>query len=240
MRPLSYIGYLDNARGDPETYMGRMLADCVSGAHMDGAFYICHNPEEDDKKVHYHVLFVGECAKKVYAASWIQKVAGSALTLPRQSKLTDWLLYAIHDKTYLDNKGITKKWHYDRADVKCTDENLLLAAWASVGEDPAMCDVRNRIKLGIQQGSGITDAVIRANPRPNEVHGCMEYAKLYSTMYYDEINRQIAYYQKILDMRKEEMNNDTQQQQLNDEYFHGIQLQLEDLYLQSRKGRGHQ
>lgn len=212
MRPLSYIGYLDNVPGqNPEKYMGRMLADCVAVTRMEGAFYIRHEPEEDDKKVHYHVLFLGETAQKCRAADMIKQVAGSTLTLPRQSKLTDWLLYAIHDKTYLDNKGIEKRWHYNREDVKCTDDNLLLAAWASVGEDPAMCDVRNRIKLGIQQGSSITQAVVHANPRPNEVHGCMEYARLYSTIYYDEINQQIAYYQRVLDKRKEDLNNDNQQ-----------------------------
>ena len=110
MRPISYIGYLDGMQEeDAQVCMAEMMGQCVKACYIDGVFWIYHRPEADDLKPHFHVLVVGECAQKCRVAEKVREITYPYLTLPRQSKLTDWLMYAIHDKTYLANKGIEKK-----------------------------------------------------------------------------------------------------------------------------------
>lgn len=37
------------------------------------------------------------------------------------SKFVDWYLYSLHDGDYLASKGITRKYHYHKEDIFCSD-----------------------------------------------------------------------------------------------------------------------
>lgn len=231
MKPVSFIGYFDGLqKADALANMGDMLKICVEATTCDGAFYIFHYPESEDLKAHFHVLFLGECCQKSRALSKIVEISKPHLTLPRQSKISDWLLYSIHDADYLLSKNLEKKWHYRREEVHSTDDNLLCAAWSSIADDFSMNDVRNRIQHVIRSGGSVNEAVISANPRPNEVFGAIQYAKLFKNSYDEQLRSHVvcAIEHKIKD--NEVQKNGKFQPEQDDEYFRAVQLQLEEFY----------
>lgn len=231
MKPVSFIGYFDGLqKADALANMGDMLQTCVDSTACDGAFYIFHYPESEDLKEHLHVLFLGECCQKSRALAKIIEIAKPHLTLPRQSKISDWLLYSIHDEDYLRAKNLQKKWHYRREEVHSTDDNLLCAAWSSIADDSSLNDVRNRIQHVIRSGGSVNDAVISANPRPNEVFGAIQYAKLYKNNYDEQLRTHVVNAIEHKIKEKEEQRNGKFQPEQNDEYYRAVQLQLEEFF----------
>ncbi len=238
MTPISFIGYMDDLQQKEATErMGDILNQCVDASGCEGAFYIYHFPEESDLKAHFHVLFIGEVCQKCRVVDKIMKISLPYLTMPRQSKITDWLLYAIHDENYLSVKGLAKKWHYQRERVKSTNEQLLIAAWQSIADDPTFNDVRNRIQQSIRSGGSVEDAVIAANPRPNEVHGSIEYAKMFYNYYQKQIDAYIkaSIQNQIDEKEREKEKNGNFKPEQNDEYFRAVQFQLEEFYRTSQR-----
>lgn len=95
--------------------------------------FIEHLPEDDEggKKNHIH-LFI-EPAKSIQTEDLREQLQELDLTnskplgvLPfNYSKIDDWLLYAIHDKTYLASKNESRKYHYQFSDIITCDADYL-------------------------------------------------------------------------------------------------------------------
>lgn len=95
--------------------------------------FIEHLPEDDEggKKQHIH-LFI-EPAKSIQTEDLREQLKELDLTnkkplgvLPFQfSKISDWLLYAIHDKYYLADKMQSRKYHYSFDDIITSDSDYL-------------------------------------------------------------------------------------------------------------------
>ena len=118
-RPLSTISF------NTDSYLQSVLSDLAQDGIIQSYIYITHFAEEDTKKNHIHLMLVP--AKPLDACKvrkrFIEPCAdGDLQCLPFQpSKLTDWLLYAMHFPPYLVRKGIVRVHHYNLQEF-CTNE----------------------------------------------------------------------------------------------------------------------
>ena len=99
---------------------------------IEFGMWIRHEPDEDNKKVHYHVFL--QPAKLIQTMDLENESCELDPENPdkplkmitfRISKESDWVLYGLHDKDYLASKGLTRNKHYDIEDIQATDYDTL-------------------------------------------------------------------------------------------------------------------
>lgn len=105
---------------------------------IEWAHYIQHRPEADGEKPHFHILLqpARSLDTKLLSLMFLELRWGEEKpvgVMPwRTSKLDDWLLYAVHDTNYLSAKGQSRKYHYDRSDIRTTSPELLAEQWGEI------------------------------------------------------------------------------------------------------------
>lgn len=146
-KPISTISY------NSPNFLRNKIEEWKKKGLIEFGMWIKHFPDEDNKKVHYHVylkpakliqtmdLEEDSCEiPKLYDDKGlpmpVNENAGSALMLSdikplkmigfRNSKEDDWILYGIHDPTYLAEKGLTRNHHYTFSDIESTCKETLL------------------------------------------------------------------------------------------------------------------
>lgn len=109
---------------------------------IEYGMWIRHEPDEDNKKAHYHVFlkpakliqtmdlendsmeFPGQKFYDTDGVTGTELVQTEVKPLKmigfRMSKEDDWILYGIHDPTYLAEKGMTRNVHYSFNDIETT------------------------------------------------------------------------------------------------------------------------
>lgn len=150
-RLISTISY-----NTPSFLAGR-LADLVKGGIIEYAHWVHHEPEEDEKKDHFHLVLRPNKRLDTSALrkQFTELPVGSASPLgvmPFQtSKMTDWLLYAVHDAAYLIQKGQKRSMSYKFEDIKTTEPDLLDVQWkeAHEGENTRMRQVIEMAESGV-------------------------------------------------------------------------------------------
>ena len=149
-RLISTISY-----NTPSFLAGR-LADLVKGGIIEYAHWVHHEPEEDEKKPHFHLVLQPNKRLDTSALrmQFVEPSVGSAPlgVLPFQfSKMTDWLLYAVHDTAYLIQKGQKRSRAYKFEDIKTTEPDLLDTQWkeAHEGENTRMRQVIEMAESGV-------------------------------------------------------------------------------------------
>lgn len=137
-KPISTISY-----NTPEFLRNKILEWKQLG-WIEYGMWIRHLPDEDEKKVHYHVylkpakliqtmdLEEDSCEFEGPFPNGNPDPNSTELALKplkminfRMSKEDDWILYGIHDKAYLAEKGMTRKHHYLFEDIECTCDDTL-------------------------------------------------------------------------------------------------------------------
>ena len=92
---------------------------------IEYAMWIRHQPDEDNKKSHCHVFI--KPAQLIQTTTFeIESTEIDPLNPDkpfkmisfRNSKESDWLLYAIHDKAYLLEKNLERNIYYSFDDVR--------------------------------------------------------------------------------------------------------------------------
>lgn len=125
-KPLTTISYNSKA------FLIGTLNDLVKNGFLQFWAFIRHEPEEDEKKQHFHVWL--EPAKRVdsqfLAGKFTEIVAGEEL--PRKclpfhfnSSWSDWYWYGLHDKRYLASKGESRKYVYLPSEYFSSDSDYL-------------------------------------------------------------------------------------------------------------------
>lgn len=126
-KPFSTISY-----NSPE-FLSVKLNDLVNRRKISFWAYVHHLPEEDEKKPHKHLLIVpnGQINTDEVLLDYLIEFDPSKPDKPlacvgvKSSKFYDWYMYSIHDKDYLASKGQSRKYHYTRDDVVCSDTDIL-------------------------------------------------------------------------------------------------------------------
>lgn len=143
-KPISTISY------NTKEFLLDKLNELYNKHIIQNWYFICHFPEEDEKKSHIH-LYVdpnGQLDCMEFGENFKEFVVGE--TLPRRcimwkrSELDDWLLYAVHDKYYLDYKGQSRSYHYGFEELyKCDELQFEQDLHHALYESKFAMDIRN-------------------------------------------------------------------------------------------------
>lgn len=143
-KPISTISY-----NSPE-FLRNKIEEWKSKGLIEYGMWIKHMPDEDNKKIHYHVFLkpakliqtmdLESESREIPMVEYSNIQPDGATTdisidaeeiKPlkmigfRMSKEDDWILYGIHDPTYLAEKGMTRNIHYSFNDIECTCQETL-------------------------------------------------------------------------------------------------------------------
>lgn len=126
-KPFSTISY------NSADFLTVKLNDLVNRRKLAFWAYVEHLPEEDEKKAHKHLYIVpngqintDEVLLDIlveYDPTHPEKPLGCVGV--KSSKFYDWYMYSIHDVDYLSSKGQSRKYHYRREEVACSDTDYL-------------------------------------------------------------------------------------------------------------------
>ena len=135
-KPVSTISY------NSEGWLKKTILKLKEIGDIEFAMWIYHEPDEDNRKPHYHVYL--QPAKMIQTTDWDEPFTEpnpSNIELPfkalpfRSSKETDWLLYGIHDPTYLQEKNMTRNVFYSFDDVQSTCQDALNEIISRLSDD---------------------------------------------------------------------------------------------------------
>lgn len=125
-KPISTISY------NTPTFLRSKIEYWKSVGLIEFGMWIEHQPEEDEKKAHCHVFL--KPAKLIQTMDLeidsqeidpLQPDKPLKMVSFRVSKEDDWLLYAIHEKQYLMEKGLTRQFSYSLNDIQSTCPDTL-------------------------------------------------------------------------------------------------------------------
>ena len=135
-KPISTISY------NSEQFLKQKINDWKKAGIIEFGMWIRHEPESDEKKAHYHVfLKPAQLLQTVFLEEDSIEIDPLNPDKPfkmisfRVSKESDWVLYSIHEKGYLQEKGLTRDIHYDVADIECTCEETLTDILSHLSDD---------------------------------------------------------------------------------------------------------
>lgn len=141
----------------PDFLKGKLF-DLVRQGIIEYAHWIWHEPEEDEKKAHSHIVVKPN--KRLDTSKlrneFIEPVVGEEKPLGilpfQSSKMGDWMLYAVHDVAYLLRKCQERNHHYRKEDLKTTEPDLLEEHWRDCheGEDSRMRHVIELAEKGVE------------------------------------------------------------------------------------------
>lgn len=173
----------------PEFLKGK-LYDLVRQGIIEYAHWIWHEPEEDEKKSHAHLVLKPN--KRLDTSKlrneFVEPLVGEEKPrgiLPFEcSKMNDWVLYAVHDTAYLLRKNQKRSRHYQREDILTTEPELLQEHWRASheGEDTRITQV---IELA-QNGVSWAD-IVRMGLIP--ITQLFQFRELYATFVCGETDR---------------------------------------------------
>lgn len=135
-KPISTISY------NSESFLKNKIEEWKSDGKIEFGMWIKHNPEEDEKKVHYHVfLKPAKLIQTMDLENESIEIDPQNIDKPfkmigfRVSKESDWLLYAIHDPIYLAEKGLGREICYSFDDVQTTCSDTLIDIISHLNDD---------------------------------------------------------------------------------------------------------
>lgn len=125
-KPFSTISY------NSDEFLTVKLSELVQRRKIEFWTYIEHLPEEDEKKEHKHLYIVpngqintDEVLDFLTELDPKHPDKPLACIRPHSSKFMDWYLYSIHDPDYLASKGQSRRFHYTKDELKCSDTDYL-------------------------------------------------------------------------------------------------------------------
>lgn len=135
--------------------------------------FIRHEPEEDEKKAHFHVYIEPNGKVDTEALrDLFQEIDRDNFDKPlgvlpfKSSKFADWYWYGIHDKAYLLSKGETRKHHYKMENMITDEEEYL---YQSVKENPCPQSDVMRIAEMISKGWNELEIASAIGARANQL-----------------------------------------------------------------------
>ena len=125
-KPISTISY------NTEKFLREKIYYWKSLGIIEYAMWIKHEPDVDGKKVHYHVYI--QPAKLIQTEHLVNDSCEFDPLNPdkplkmnvfKSSQTTDWILYGLHDESYLREKNLSRNTHYEVSDIESTCEDTL-------------------------------------------------------------------------------------------------------------------
>lgn len=135
-KPISTISY-----NTPEFLRGK-IDYWKSIGLIEFGMWIRHEPEQDEKKAHYHVFL--KPAKLLQTMDFeidsqeidpLQPGKPLKMISFRTSKESDWVLYAVHDPVYLLEKGLQREHIYSFEEINSTCSDTLADIISHVSDE---------------------------------------------------------------------------------------------------------
>lgn len=175
-----------------DLFLSDLLPRLVRDGYIFFYAYIRHEPEEDTKKLHYH-LFVSPSRPLDmvnFRKEFIEPVNGEKPLgcLPFQSsKISDWILYALHDINYLNKKGLFRLNHYMLEDFITNDDDFLLQSFSDAKE--TFTDNRMALFLSlIEKGSSFGEILRSGIVPPNQI---VYWEKVYASSFKSHFGKKL-------------------------------------------------
>lgn len=139
-----------------EEHLRRVLDGLVKAGVLSDWLYIKHMAEAEEKKEHFHVWMapnriveknsIRDAFKEIDVTNPTAKPLGCIAV--DNSKIDDWVLYALHDEAYLLSKFVeTKKYRYSPDDIVGSSEAFKEQAVRHALEESDWVKERKKIKL---------------------------------------------------------------------------------------------
>lgn len=125
-KPISTISF------NSENYLKGKLDELIKAKKISAYHFIRHEPEEDEKKQHFHVwllptkmLQTDDIRDELKEFDPVNPSKPLGCLPFESSDFDNWYLYVLHDPRYLSQKGQARKYHYHRDMVVTSDEDYL-------------------------------------------------------------------------------------------------------------------
>lgn len=129
-KPIATISY------NTEPFLKAKLEELHRNHKIDDWVYIRHDPEEDEKKAHFHVwLSPNRLIDTMDLQDFFNELDPTKPDKPLKclpfsvSKQDDWILYGMHLPAYLATKGETRQFLYGKEDFVYCDEDVFERAY---------------------------------------------------------------------------------------------------------------
>lgn len=182
-KPISTISY------NTFDFLLSRLNSLIDSEAIQSWFFIHHRGESRNDEVvgkdHYHLLIVPN--KRIDLVKLGKEFVEIDISNPdkplkcmpfRNSALTDWFLYALHDKDYLIAKGMEKEFHYYPEEIISSDSDylscLLCDAYRDLASSPVRA-VRSAVESGLSFNALVASGRISINHVNNArvLYDCM-------------------------------------------------------------------
>lgn len=179
-KPLSTISY------NTEKFLVSKLNDLVKAKKITCWFAIYHQPEEKEKKAHWHLYLEPNVSISTMDLDdeFIQYVKG-CMKKPlkcidwKPSKFPEWYLYSKHDIDYISQRLEIKKYHYSIDDFITSDRDLLEQRDFEVyHESDIFRD--NRFLNYLRNGGSVTNLARSGFITPSKAFQYLSFSRLYS------------------------------------------------------------
>lgn len=155
-----------------ERFLKLKLEELKDKKAIRAYFYIKHKAEEDTTKDHIHLLIEpaitidSEQLKDFFNEFTPLTPTKELGCLPFQitKNFQDWYLYALHDIDYLCDKGLIRKYHYQKKEVIASDIDYLDFLTSSI--DYNTSNRKTQIKKLVNQGWAWESIVLNTNIVP--------------------------------------------------------------------------
>ena len=126
--PISTISY------NSFDFLLKQLCGLVNEHVIEFWCFIEHLPEDDETKAHKHLFVIPSSNIDTFALRnrMLEVDVKNPDNPPlgcinwRKSKFIDWYLYVLHDVDYLVSKGESRRFHYNKNELVCSDTDYLV------------------------------------------------------------------------------------------------------------------
>lgn len=135
-KPIATISY------NTEEFLRKKIEYWKSSGIIEFGMWIRHDPEQDEKKAHWHVFIKpAQLIQTMDLETDSMEIDPNCPEKPlkmigfRPSKESDWVLYGIHDPTYLVEKGLEREIVYSLEDIQSTCDDTLKDIIAHISDE---------------------------------------------------------------------------------------------------------
>lgn len=193
-KPISTISY------NTPVFLRNKIEEWKQKGWIEYGMWIQHQADDDNTKIHHHVFL--KPAKLIQTMDLeMESIEIPVFRVPnypvddtgctslvpstvkplkmisfRSSKESDWILYGIHDPTYLAEKGMTRNIHYSFSDIQSTCSDTLHDMITHLIDD-RKGRLEVRIFDCIQNGMSWRDIVCTGIVPLKQIHNALQFYK---------------------------------------------------------------
>lgn len=132
---------ISNISYNTDQHFSNVIHDLNKRRVIDWCYWIRHKADKDELKDHIHFVLkpssridTEDLRKALFELDPQNPSKPLTCTMKwnNTTSMADWLLYAVHDKTYLASKSQQRQYRYEYSDLHSTDHDALLEDWNSI------------------------------------------------------------------------------------------------------------